>query len=39
MGKSKDALKGSCSQKMLKNERLEHWSYRKERNFIDREQL
>jgi hypothetical protein len=34
-----DSLKGSCSQSTLKNERLEHWSYRQERNLIDRERL
>jgi hypothetical protein len=39
MGKSTDTLKGSCSQNTLKNERLAHWSYRQERNFIDREKL
>jgi hypothetical protein len=34
-----DTLIGSCSQNPLKNERLEHWSYRQERNFIVRESL
>jgi hypothetical protein len=34
-----DVLKGFCSQNTLKNKRLEHWSYRKKRNFIDRERL
>jgi hypothetical protein len=29
----------SCSQNTLKNKRLEHQSYRQERNFIDRERL
>jgi hypothetical protein len=38
-GESMDALMGSCSQNTLKNERLEHQSYRQERNFIDRERL
>jgi hypothetical protein len=38
-GESTDKLKGSCSQNTLKNKRLEHWSYRQERNFIDRERL
>jgi hypothetical protein len=33
-----EALKGSCSQNTLKNKRLEHQSYRQERNF-DRERL
>jgi hypothetical protein len=32
-------LMGSCSQSTLRNERLEHWSYRQERNFIDIERL
>jgi hypothetical protein len=39
MGESTDALMGSRSQNTLKNERLEHQSYRQERNFIDRERL
>jgi hypothetical protein len=34
-----DTLEGSCSQNTLKNKRLEHQSYRQERNFIDRERL
>jgi hypothetical protein len=34
-----DRLEGSCSQNTLKNKRLEHLSYRQERNFIDREKL
>jgi hypothetical protein len=34
-----DAIKRSCSQNTLKNKRLEHHSYRQERNFIDRERL
>jgi hypothetical protein len=38
-GESMDALMGSCSQNTLKNERLEHQSYRQERKFIDRERL
>jgi hypothetical protein len=38
-GESTDALVGSCSQNTLKNKRLEHQSYRQERNFIDRERL
>jgi hypothetical protein len=37
-GESTDALKGS-SQNTLRNKRLEHWSYRQESNFIDRERL
>jgi hypothetical protein len=37
MGEFTDALEGSCSQNTLKNKRLEPWSYRQERNFIDRE--
>jgi hypothetical protein len=32
-------IMGSCSQNTLKNKRLENWSYRQERNFIDRESL
>jgi hypothetical protein len=39
MRESTDVLKGSCSQNTLKNKRLEPWSYRQERNFIDRERL
>jgi hypothetical protein len=39
MGESTDTLKGLCSQNTLKNKRLEHRSYRQERNFIDRERL
>jgi hypothetical protein len=38
-GESTDTLMGSCSQNTFKNERLEHHSYRKERNFIGRERL
>jgi hypothetical protein len=30
---------GFCSQNTLKDKRLEHRSYRQERNFIDRERL
>jgi hypothetical protein len=36
MGKSMDELEGSCSQNTVKNKRLEHQSYRQNRNFIDR---
>jgi hypothetical protein len=39
MGESMDMLQGSCSQNTLKDKRLEHWSYRQKRNFIDRERL
>jgi hypothetical protein len=38
-GESMDALKDSCFQNTLKNKRLEPWSYRQERNFLDRERL
>jgi hypothetical protein len=38
-GESMDTLMDSCSQNTLKNERLEHWSYRQEKNLIDREKL
>jgi hypothetical protein len=38
-GESTDMLEGSCSQNILKNKRLEPWSYRQERDFIDRERL
>jgi hypothetical protein len=33
------ALEGSCSQSTLKNKRLEHQSYRQERNLTERERL
>jgi hypothetical protein len=39
MGKCKDMLKCSCSQNILRSERLEHQSYRLERNFTDRERM
>jgi hypothetical protein len=39
MGESTDMLKGSCSQSILNNKRLEHQNYMQERNFIDRERL
>jgi hypothetical protein len=39
MGESTNVLEGSCSQSTLKNKRLEHQSYRQERNFIDTERL
>jgi hypothetical protein len=38
-GESTDMLEGSGSQNTPKNKRLEHQSYRQERNFIDRERL
>jgi hypothetical protein len=34
MRESTDMLMGSCFQNTLRNERLEHWSYRQERNFM-----
>jgi hypothetical protein len=37
IGESTDVLKCSCSQNTFKNERLEHLSYRQERNFIDKD--
>jgi hypothetical protein len=36
---SMEVLMGSCSQNTLKDKRLDHQSYRQERNFIDRERL
>jgi hypothetical protein len=36
MEESSAALAGSCSQNTLKNKRLEHQSYRQERDFIGR---
>jgi hypothetical protein len=38
-GEYMDELMGSCFQNTFRNERLEHQSYRQERNFIDRERL
>jgi hypothetical protein len=38
-GEYMDELMGSCFQNTFRNERLEHRSYRQERNFIDRERL
>jgi hypothetical protein len=37
MGESTDAVMGSCSQNTLRNERLEHLSYRQKKNFTHRE--
>jgi hypothetical protein len=34
-----DTLEGSCFQNTFENKRLEHWSYRQERNLIDEEKL
>jgi hypothetical protein len=39
MGESIDSVEGFCSQNTLKNKRLEHWGYRQERDFFDREKL
>jgi hypothetical protein len=39
MGESMDVLMGFCSHNTLKNEKLEHQSYKQKRNFIDREML
>jgi hypothetical protein len=36
MGESTDMLMGSCSQNTLKNERLEHQSYRQETLLIEK---
>jgi hypothetical protein len=34
MEESTDELKNSCSQNTLKNKRLNHWGYRKEKTLL-----